>query len=99
MLEEIKRDLADNYANDDSVLKDIIEDMTENALSISNRVKNQKNIDLLKSNIKKAVKTVYLQRGKEDVKSDSMAGISSAYDQAIETMTKDIIRQNKRLLK
>lgn len=99
IIDEIIRDLADNYNNDSYVLSDILEDMIMSALSISNRrVDTEKNIEILKDNIKKATKTIYLRRGTEDVVSSSQSGLNNVYDNAIETMKKDIISQNKRVL-
>ncbi len=108
LLEQIKADLSFNYrVGDDSVLNDILSDVIEDALIMSNRdVKasvsdeaKAQQIKVLSSNIKKAVKTVYLQRGIEDVKSNSQSGLSNTYDDVMESMLRDIVRQNKRLLK
>lgn len=101
ILEEIKQDLADNYRNDEEVLKVLLEDVINDALFSSNRIFNsdkEKQIEVLKSNIKKAVKNIYLRRGTEDVKSSSQSGESNNYSSAIEEMTLDIIKQNKRIL-
>lgn len=101
ILNEIIKDLADNYRKDGEVLNDLLDDVIVDALSMSNR-KYKSDIDnqllILKSNIKKAVKTIYLQRGAEDVSSKSESGQSSTYDSAMETMQKDILRQNKRIM-
>ena len=106
LLEAIVADLGPNYNSDDSaVLGSILDDVIEDALIMSNR-KNRANVStstfetqvtVLSSNIKKAVKTIYLQRGIEDVKSNSQSGLSNTYDDAMQTMLHDIIRQNKRL--
>lgn len=100
ILQEIIDDLADNYMNDKSVLASLLDEVISDALSISNRlhkIDKEAQLKILKSNIKKAVKTIYLQRGSEDTKSRSESGISNSYDDAIETMKNDIIRENKRL--
>ena len=100
MLNEIIRDLGDNYNDTDKkVLDDILNDATTNALFISNRVRNLENIKLLSSEIKGYVKTVYLQRGTEDVKNQSQNGLSSTYQDAYEKMRKDIISNGKRKTK
>jgi len=97
--DEIIDDLADNFVEGDEViLENILSDVMNDALLISNRNETEANIEVLKSNIKKACKTVYLQRGVEDVKSNSQNGLSNTYEIATETMMKDIIRQNKRRL-
>lgn len=102
ILEQIKTDLGDNYyENNDDLLRSLLEDVVEDALFLSNRkFKSDKvdQIDILSSNIKKAVKTIYLQRGTEDVKSSGEAGESKTYADAIEMMEKDILRQNKRIM-
>ena len=100
ILKEIIRDLADNYRNDIEVLDNLLDDVINDALFMSNRI-NKGNLDkqliALKSNIKKAVKAIYLQRGVEGVVSDSQSGLNNNYDDVMETMKKDIIKQNKRL--
>ncbi len=101
ILEEIIKDLSDNYREDKDVLEFLLDDVIEDALFMSNRrFKRDKDSQLLilKSNIKKCVKTIYLQRGVEDVTSGSSNGISNTYDRAVETMQNDIIRQNKRIM-
>ena len=100
ILKEIIRDLADNYRNDIEVLDSLLDDVINDALFMSNRI-NKGNLDkqliTLKSNVKKAVKAIYLQRGVEGVVSDSQSGLNNNYDDVMETMKKDIIKQNKRL--
>lgn len=100
ILKEIIRDLADNYRNDIEVLDNLLDDVINDALFMSNRI-NKGNLDkqliALKSNIKKAVKAIYLQRGVEGVVSDSQSGLNNNYDDVMETMKKDIVKQNKRL--
>lgn len=106
LLQEIIDDLADNFRTGDSeILEDILEGVTDDALLMSNRyVKavtdeaKEAQIIVLASNIKKATKAIYLQRGVEDVKSNSQSGLSNSYDNVMETMLNDIIKQNKRLL-
>lgn len=97
---ELIHDLAENYRNDKAVLDSIVEDTINDALRISNRYNKtdkENQLEILKSNIKKATKTIYLQRGVEDVRQNSENGLSNVYDQAIETMQKDIIREGKRI--
>lgn len=103
LLESIKADLNANYRNDDEVLNDLFEEVLNDALFISNRTslyqtKEEEQITILASNIRKCVKTVYLQRGSEDVTSQSLSGISNSYDDAIERMKADIVKQGKRRL-
>ena len=100
MLNEIIRDLGDNYNDTDKkVLDDILNNATTNALFISNRKNTLENINLLSSEIKEYVKTVYLQRGTEDVKNQSQSGLSSTYQDAYEEMRKNIISNGKRIMK
>ena len=106
LLNSIIADLGANYQDDDrEVLGALLEDVVNDALIVSNRKQyatDQKTLeaqlDVLSSNIKKAVKSIYLLRGAEDVKSQSQAGLSMNYENAVETMTYDIIRTNKRVL-
>ena len=100
VLSEVKADLGENYiSSDESVLMSILTDVIEDALRMSNRANNENNLSVLKSNIKKATKSIYLLRGVEDVKSNSQSGLSNTYDNVMETMLTDIIRQNKRLMR
>lgn len=101
ILDEIIKDLSDNYRNDKEVLTSLLDDIINDALFISNRrfkTDKEEQLTILKSNIKKAVKSVYLQRGSEDVSSNSESGTSNTYEQVVEVMTLDIIRQNKRIM-
>lgn len=99
---EIIAELGEMYDTADNVvLRGILEDVITDALYVSNRQyksDKEKQLTILKSNIKKATKTIYLQRGTEDSTSETQNGISKTYDIAMETMRQDIIRQNKRLL-
>ena len=105
LLSSIMTDLGANYREDKEVLGALLEDVVNDALIVSNRrwlatdeKKLEAQLDVLSSNVKKAVKSIYLLRGAEDVKSQSLSGISSTYENAIETMTYDIIRSGKRIL-
>ncbi len=100
ILNEIISDLGDNFVStDNAVLTSIMNDVITSALYVSNRrVESESNLNLLKDNIKKATKTIYLRRGTEDVTSNSSSGLNNTYDNAIQTMTSDIIKQNKRVL-
>ena len=106
LLSSIEADLGANYRNDSDVLGALLDDVINDALIVSNRSHLattdkglETQLDVLSSNIKKAVKSVYLLRGAEDVKSQSLSGLSSTYENAVETMLYDIIRSNKRILK
>lgn len=98
MLEEIKKDLADNFQQgDEEVLRKYIDETTTDALSISNRKRNQANIELLTSDIKKCVKSKYLQRGSEGNKSLTAGGVSSSFENPTETMRIEIVKSGKRV--
>ena len=96
ILAEIISDLADNYRNDEAVLKSILIDTITNALFLSNRPNTEQNIRLLSTEIKKAVKSIYLQRGAEGSKSLSEQGESNAFENPLEVLQKDIVRNGKR---
>lgn len=103
LLNSIVADLGANYRNDNEVLGALLDEAVNDALLISNRFQFkdtnlEAQLDILASNIRKCVKSVYLLRGAEDVKSQSVSGISSTYENAVEQMTYDIIRTNKRVL-
>ena len=98
MLNEIINELGDNYnSNDESVLEAILEEVTANALTISNRKDNAENKLFLKQEIKSCVKGIYLQRGGEGLNSLSERGTSSSFNDCMDKMRNDIIRNGKRL--
>lgn len=106
LLSSIVADLGSNYQESDSALLGaILDEVVDDALRVSGRIFMAQTdegmsaqLDVLSSNIRKAVKSIYLLRGAEDVKSQSESGISSTYENAVETMTYDIIRTGKRVL-
>jgi len=96
MIDEIIAELGENYNTaDEEVLESILNEVTTNALFISNRSEYKP----LSREIKECVKTIYLQRGVEDTKSLSRSGISSTYKDAFEQLRNDIIRNGKRVVK
>lgn len=98
MLEEIKKDLAENFrVGDENVLREYIDETTTDALSISNRKKTPENIKLLTSDIKKCVKAKYLQRGSEGSKSLSDSGVSTSFENPTEIMRIEIVKSGKRV--
>ena len=97
MINEIISELGDNYnSSDESVLEEILEEVTANALTISNRADNTENKVFLKHEIKSCVKGIYLQRGAEGLKSLNQSGTSSSFNDCIEKLRNDIIRNGKR---
>lgn len=100
MLDKIILDLGDNYKiGDNKVLENIIDNVTNEALLISNRTNDDKNKKVLEYEIIETVKRVYLQRGSEDVSNRSESGINSSYHDAIEKLRNDIVKNGKRILK
>lgn len=97
MINEIIDELGDNYNSDDgSVLNNILEEVTANALTISNCEYNIKNIEYLKQEIKSCVKGIYLQRGSEGLKILNQSGTNSSFNDCMEKLRNDIIRNGKR---
>lgn len=95
MLNKIIADLADNFRGDAEVLSDIFDDISAQALTISNR----KKIDGLEFEIKQAVKSVYLLRGTEDVKGLSESGRSATYKDVIQELRTNIVSNGKRVIR
>lgn len=98
VLAELIKDLADNYRNDKDVLSTILNDTISNALFVSNRSYNNKNIMILLPEIKEAVKSIYLQRGSEGSNSVSELGTSNSFKNPLEEMKKSIVSNGKRLI-
>ncbi len=98
MLNEIINELGDNYnSSDESVLEAILEEVTANALTISNSEDNARNREFLKQEIKSCVKGIYLQRGAEGLNSLSERGTSSNFNDCMEKLRNDIVRNGKRV--
>lgn len=90
MLEQIKERLGANYYdNTDSVLEDIIQDMTSIACDASNRKKDD---EKLFPYIKKAVISEYNQRGAEGLLSRNEGSVSSSFVNIEEKLRKDLIQ-------
>lgn len=97
MLNEIISELGDNYnTEDNNVLQLILDEVTANALTISNREESTLNKELLKREIKTCVKGIYLQRGAEGLNNLSERGTSSNFNDCIDKLRNDIIRNGKR---
>lgn len=97
MLEEIKSELAETFkSGDEAILQVFIDEATTDALSISNRQRSKENIELLKSDIKKCVKSKYLIRGAEGSKSFSNSGSSTSFENPDEVMRTNIVKSGKR---
>lgn len=99
MLNDIKKDLADNFRDgDEAILKKIIDEVTTDALSISNRQETDENIEILSVYIKQCVKELYLQRGSEGSTSFSDSGKSTSFQDPLEKMRVNIVKSGKRKL-
>lgn len=99
ILEKIIKDLGENYSEDDKeILTDILNDTIINALRISHRRNNEDSINALIYEIKKCVKTIYLQRGTEDVENLNESGKSGSFVDALDVLRKDIIKNGKRVI-
>ena len=94
-LNKIIDDLGANYRNDDAVLTDILGEVT----SIASDISNNSNTEKLFPYIKKAVKAIYLSRGAEGLESRGEGSISSSYEDIIEKLRNDIIKNGLRRLK
>ena len=102
LLISIVTDLGANYREDDiQQIGELLDEVINDALSVSNR-KFQSDLEaqlsILASNIRRCVKSIYLQRGAEDTSSQSLAGVSSSYDDAMARMRADIILTGKRIM-
>lgn len=96
-LGKIKPILGANYIeNTDEVLLEIIEEITSIACDISNRKSNDKK---LLPYINKAVRSEYLARGAEGLLSKSEGSQSSSFEDIIDKMRSNIIKNGVRRLK
>lgn len=97
MINEIINELGDNYNSDDeNVLNNILEEVTANALTISNLENNIQNQEYLKQEIKSCAKGIYLQRGSDGLKSLNQSGTNSSFNDCMEKLRNDIVRNGKR---
>ena len=94
-IEKIKADLGANYKEDEEVLKEILEEVS----SIASDISNNKDTNKLFPYVKKAVKAIYLTRGAEGLQSRSEGSISNSYEDIIEKLRNDIIKNGLRRLK
>ncbi len=94
-INKIINDLGANYQNDDEVLKEILEEVSSIAFDISNNKNEQK----LFPYIKKAVKAIYLCRGSEGLQIRNEGSISNSYEDIIDKLRNDIIKNGLRRIK
>ena len=94
MLEKIIEDLGANYKDDDrEVLKNILEEVSSIASNISNRKTDD---EKLFPYIKKVVKSTYLTRGAEGLTSRNEGSISSSYEDIVDKLRNNIIKNGLR---
>lgn len=96
-IEKIINDLGANYnEKDEEVLEDILNEVSSIASNVSNRNKDD---EKLYPYIKKAVKAIYLCRGAEGKQSTSESGVSSSFEDIIDKMRNDIVKNGLRRMK
>lgn len=96
-IEKIKEDLSINYKESDYlVLEDIFEEVSSIASNISNRKKDDQK---LFPYIKKATKSIYNRRGAEGFNSRNEGSISTSFEDIVEKMRNDIIKNGLRRVK
>ena len=95
-IDKIIQDLGANYKGDEEVLEDTLNEVSSIASDISNR---QENDEKLWPYIKKATKSIYLSRGAEGMQSISESGVSSSFEDIIEKMRNDIVKNGVRRMK
>ncbi len=94
-IDKIIADLGANYKEDKEVLEEILKEVN----SIASNISNNKNIEKLFPYIKTAVKSVYLNRGSEGLKSRNEGSISNSFEDIIEKLRNDIIKNGLRRIK
>ena len=95
-IDKIIADLGANYKDDQEVLQEILEEVSSIASDISNR---QKDDEKLYPYIKKTTKAIYLTRGAEGLQSINESGVSSSFEDIIDKMRNDIVKNGLRRLK
>ena len=95
-IDKIIEDLGVNYRDDVDLLKDIYEEVSSIASDISNRKIND---EKLYPYIKKATKAIYLCRGSEGLTSRGEGSISNSFEDVIEKLRNDIIKNGLRRLR
>ena len=95
-IDKIITDLGENYRKDEETLEDILNEVSSIASDVSNRKADDKK---LWPYIKKATKAIYLSRGAEGMQSISEGGVSSSFEDIIEKMRNDIVKNGLRRMK
>ena len=95
-IDKIIADLGANYKGDEEVLTDIVEEVSSIASDISNRKADD---EKLSPYIKKATKAIYLCRGAEGLQSVTESGESSSFEDIIDKMRNDIVKNGLRRMR
>ena len=95
-INKIIENLGANYKQDIDVLKEILEEVSSIASNISNRKADD---EKLFPYIAKATKAMYLARGAEGLQSRGEGSISSSYEDIIDKLRNDIVKNGLRRLK
>ena len=96
IIDKIVRDLGANYLGDEIVINDLYLEIASIASDISNREANDTQ---LYPYIKKAVIAEYLCRGGEGLLSRGEGSISSSYEDIINKLRNDIVKNHLRRMK
>lgn len=95
-IDKIIQDLGANYKGDEEVLEDILGEVSSIASDISNRRADDKK---LWPYIKKATKSIYLCRGAEGLQNSTESGESNSFEDIIDKMRNDIVKNGLRRMK
>lgn len=95
-IDKIIADLGPNYKNDKNVLEDILEEISSITSDISNRTADDKK---LFPYVKRAVKAEYTARGAEGLTSRNEGSVSSSFEDIIDKLRNNIIKNRLRRIK
>ena len=93
-INKIINDLGANYRNDEEVLKEILEEVNSIAFDIS----NNKDKDKLFPYVKRAVKAEYIARGAEGITSKTEGSVSNQFEDIIDKLRNNIVKNGLRRL-
>lgn len=96
-LDKVVADLGSNYRKED---REVLEEAIDEVSLIASDISNRKSTDTkLFPYVKKAVKAMYLARGAEGLKSRGEGSLSSSFEDIIETLRNDLIKNGLRVMK
>lgn len=96
-IDKIIADLGTNYIEgEEEVIKEIFDEVSSIASNISNRKVNDV---MLLPYINKATKAMYLSRGAEGLQSRGEGSISSSYEDIVDKLRNDIVKNGLRRIK